>query len=246
MLGWPCDSEASPGDACVAGFEGGQEAKKMGKLFQARSDLRLCIGSCPDVLAAECRSWLKEVEGQIGRLVVSARAATPGALEAAEIRIDGQPMNGTPQEVEPGVHRIEVTAQGYVPVQRTVDVGAGATVQVEVTLSPVRAASQAVPSIILASTGLLALVGGASLIAFGKDEENRLAKECSPRCDPEVVAPIERAWVAGGVALGLGALAAGASLSLWLTSSSKSTNGVLWRGWVSPAGSGGLTVSGEF
>lgn len=250
-LAAPGRALAAPGDACVSGFEGGQEAKKQGKLLKARAELRLCEGSCPELLAAECRGWLTEVQAQIGRARVSVRDEQGRPVDAAAVQIDGEPAAGAEVEVDPGAHVVAVAAQGYVSFRRDIQVAAGATVPVEVTLSrpppqvpPAATWSRGPLALGLGAAGLASMLAGGALLVFGKVEEGRLAGTCSPMCDPGTVRVVEQAWIGGGVGLGAGALLSAAGLWLWLTAPEREPPRVTWRGWVSPDGAGGGVVVG--
>ncbi len=242
---------AEPGDSCVSGFERGQELQKQGHALKARAELRLCAGACPEMLAAECRAWLSEVEKKIGRARVEVKDGEGHAVANPRIEMDGEVAASAEIEVDPGAHAISVKASGFLPAQRNIDVAAGATVPVSITLSPVPAAATETPSgsrkplsIGLGVAGIAGILAGTTLLVYGKADEGRLAGSCKNMCDPGSVASIERAWIAGGVALGAGALLGAAAVLLWPSSQAAKTVSSLWRPWAMSSG-GGLTFTGE-
>jgi serine/threonine-protein kinase len=62
-----------------------------------------------------------------------------GLPRQASVRIDGTPVRGTVQTLEPGSHRLRILAPGYEPFSRNITISAGDTVQTGVTMTPVPA-----------------------------------------------------------------------------------------------------------
>ena len=54
--------------------------------------------------------------------------------ESAVITVDGDPMASTSKKLNPGTHVIEITATGYLPERQQIDVAAGTSPRIEVTL----------------------------------------------------------------------------------------------------------------
>lgn len=247
----PTGAFGAPGDTCVSGFERGQEAKKQGLLVKARAELRLCSGACPEALATECRAWLIEVEGRIGRVRVEVRDPAGRAVEAAVVKIDGAPAQEGEVEVDPGAHAITVTVPGYLPFQRNIDVGPGAMVPVPAVLTalpppPPPPAPSLSLTLGLGITGGLGVLAGGALLAFGKIEEGRLAATCRPACTRESVALIERVWIGGAAALGAGAILGVTALIVWPGGARKAPQSATLRGFIDPQGGGGIVGAGNF
>jgi hypothetical protein len=72
----------------------------------------------------------------IGKVVLK---ITPAALPGQAVTVDGEPVEGTELELEPGEHTIIVTADGHTPVTQTVNVQAGEPLDVPITLEPEKA-----------------------------------------------------------------------------------------------------------
>lgn len=77
----------------------------------------------------------KQLVGKV-KLVV-----TPAGLPGQAVTVDGNPVEGTELELEPGEHTIIVTADGHTPVTQTVNVQAGEPLDVPITLEPEQAAA---------------------------------------------------------------------------------------------------------
>jgi hypothetical protein len=97
---------------------------------------------------AEAASWLRKLEPsasvQVPSNAAPARAQLVVAVNVPEARLmlDGRPVDTLPHaaEVTPGKHHLEVTAPGYAPYQRDVDVPPAAVLPINIEL--VRAVSR--------------------------------------------------------------------------------------------------------
>ena len=85
----------------------------------------------------ELEPYAKVLEGFAEELVIT-RLLVHSPTEGARVSVDGGDPKPTPitLDVEPGSHRVTVTADGFTDGARTVDVPEGATVSVEVPLDP--------------------------------------------------------------------------------------------------------------
>lgn len=107
VLGGAAPAAAQEGDACVTSYEEAQRLQKRSALVQAKAELRLCLGSCPQVLARDCARWLKALEPKIARLTVEVQRSDGGPLEGARVLVDGVPARRGEDgavEVDPGAH----------------------------------------------------------------------------------------------------------------------------------------------
>lgn len=111
---------------------------KLGDAAKAVAAYKNFISSNPGekyadrVVAAGKR--VAELEKQlVGKVTL---VITPAALPGQAITVDGNPVEGTELELEPGEHTIIVTADGHTPVTQTVNVQAGEPLDVAVTLQP--------------------------------------------------------------------------------------------------------------
>ncbi|WP_437761664.1 PEGA domain-containing protein [Sorangium sp. So ce281] len=92
-------------------------------------------------LKPNAEKWLAESRAQVGALKVSVTVAGADAL------VDGKGLGRAPLEgevfVDPGEHRVEATHLDYEPASQTVGVAKGATAEVKLAITPVKAAPQA-------------------------------------------------------------------------------------------------------
>ncbi len=111
--------EAAAGDAadapskqqCAEAYESAQEHRASGKLSQTREELSMCAHeACPSFVQGDCKNWLGEVERELPSVVLSPVDAAGGELEAADMTIDGRPVDpGSKVTVDPGPHVVEVS-----------------------------------------------------------------------------------------------------------------------------------------
>jgi hypothetical protein len=79
------------------------------KLVEAREQLRVCAASrCPAVVAADCSTWLAEVEKAMPSVVLSARSGAGVDLVDVRVSVDGNPLasklDGQALPLNAGVH----------------------------------------------------------------------------------------------------------------------------------------------
>ena len=246
-------------EECVAASEEGQLLQQKGALLAAKAQLELCShASCPAIVAAACTGWLDEVRTATPTLIVVARL--DGVDQAqAQVRLDDQPwlteLDGKPQAVDPGEHRISVELAGQTQQQRlVVNVGEkNRLVLFQLKAPEAIAAPAPVPGVAARPAPVVPLllsgvtVVGVGLFAgLGLSGRNTLAQlNASPcattrTCSPSSVAAISRTFVAADVALAVGVVAAvGAVWQWWRWSSVEVTP-------VVTAGGGGVVLHGRW
>jgi hypothetical protein len=207
--------------ACTPSFEGAQERRARGERIAAREDLLACIAVCTDELRRYCAAWLTEIEAELGAAVIVARrdgANLP--LTEVRVRVDGEEQTpyGGRVFLEPGAHRVEVIHLGET-VAHTVSAEAGGPpASVLATFGGSAPAvdrggdtgegsDEGLPVVVAVLLGIggAALVGAAALAINGHRLRGELEDSCSPRCDPDLSAPIRTQWVISGVLAGVGA-----------------------------------------
>ncbi|HEU5074239.1 MAG TPA: hypothetical protein VFU02_08700, partial [Polyangiaceae bacterium] len=127
---------------------------KLGEYVKARESYIKVLREqlAPDAPAAfiaakqSASEELPEVDRQIATLTLG----VPGVpLESLQITIDGEPVSsavvGVPYPMDPGEHHVVVRAQDYEAAAARVELAAGATRELTLTLAPIRAA-RAAPS----------------------------------------------------------------------------------------------------
>jgi hypothetical protein len=155
---------------------------RLGKMRQAAEYLAYSLRNAPPSSKPAQREatqrFLDEAKAKIG--VVRLRLNVSGA----RVSVNGHPavLDSPPYEVfaDPGAATIEAKSDGYEDTRTTVQVKAGSTQELNLTLVEVKPASRsAVPGIILGGAGVALLGAGIGLIVDAKgktDSSNDLAK----------------------------------------------------------------------
>ncbi|MGK3994233.1 hypothetical protein [Sorangium sp. So ce1024] len=214
------------GQTCAGAYEQAQQLVRDRALLRARAELRLCVSSCPAMLARDCQGWSERVERDMPSVALSATSADGRAPGKVRVLLDGAPLVDAlpkdPIEVDPGRHTL------------TFEDAAGTRVVAVVTLSPgdkalpiavrfpaappptppPRAADDAAPKrerwpLVLVGAGAVALGAGAFLGVKGHIDRGELRSRCAPRCPANEVEAIDVAWKAGAISAGVGFVLAG-------------------------------------
>lgn len=111
----PAQGLAEPAaTACAHAFEDTQRLNQGGKLLEARQQAIVCAQtSCPEVLRADCISWLAELEAALPTVVIDVQ----GARSPVQVLIDDAPVaeatSGRSVTLNPGKHEFAArTARG--------------------------------------------------------------------------------------------------------------------------------------
>jgi hypothetical protein len=219
--------------ACARAYEEAQEQRKSGQLVLARSTLQSCArDECPEFIHNDCGAWYGEVQNEVPTLVFAARSqgrdlsevrVLAGARELSS-HIDGQVV-----ELDPGEYDFEFQAVGMRLLEQHFVIARGERnrlIQVELepmTTEPGGPGSPGVaPSTrrsllwpgIFAGAGALGVAGFATFAVWGRSNQSKLERTCSPVCNPEQVSDVRTKYVIADVSLGVGvaSLAVGAYL----------------------------------
>lgn len=219
-------------DTCITAYEGAQEARHVNDFLRSRAEARLCEHTCPKKLSADCSAWLREVEGQITTVILSATDPDGKVVTKARVSVDGAPVASEtpagPIELNPGEHRLTVENPSGARVTSVVTLAPGERghkVAVRFAEVPAIAPTQPVVSpspksrapYIVGGIGVAGLAAGAVLGIKGQIEKGALAGACAPRCDKHaLVDPIANEWWAGAIAAGVGTVAVGTAILLLL------------------------------
>jgi hypothetical protein len=207
---------------CAQAYEQGQVQRKSGGLLQARITLQQCAqDQCPDFIRNDCLGWFAEVQNDVPTLVFAAKSqgrdlsdvsVSLGSRVLAS-RIDGQLL-----ELDPGAYDLRFQSPGMqTQTKHFVLVPGERNRLIEVELVPVGAATeQAVPpplpprprSLLLpgifAGVGAVGLGGFAGLGAWGRSNESKLERSCSPNCRKGDVSDVKTKYLLADVSLGVG------------------------------------------
>ena len=239
MLAAPVAAAEEPtGDkaACVAALDDAQSLQSAHELTRARAQLVACSSeTCPDVVREDCAQSLRELDATIPTIVLSATVDGNDAVDAV-VRLDGAvvegALGGRALAVDPGPHVVRFERAGSAPVEVKVVAREGeknrpvaATFvlpRIAPPPSPPRhVASEGGPrlpilSVVLGSAGLAAIGGGVFMRMRADSDAQDLRGSCAPACDPAERDALSQRLVVSNVALGIGAVALGASALTWL------------------------------
>lgn len=226
VLAAPSTAAADEVDRCVAASERGQEARRSGALASAREAFIACSAdTCPAVVRAACAEWLDALAKIAPTVTVAITTPDGNDVASARVAIDGRATTlGSAVSLDPGVHRIDVDADGYDKATMPFVAREGEPNRVvRVTLvkkktaePPPRTASGGRPSAVTWITGGLAVVALGSFTYFGLTGRARAADlrdTCAPGCAESDRAAVATRYIVADVSL-LGALVLG-SVSLW-------------------------------
>lgn len=231
-------------EACAQAAYDGQDDLRYARLLQARTKLVACASdACPLDVREDCARWLKDAQELLPSLTV--RVVDPTGLDVTEATISVDetvvPLNGHWIELDPGLHKIHVTAAGEAPgsheSQDVVVVAGeqGRVVTIALQAQPAAAAAAAAPAaltdsrlIVPAPAWLLGAVGLAALGSFAtfgilsSNEHAALQDSCAPQCSDAQLQSGQRYALVADISLvgGIAALAGGA---LWTVFSQKAS-----------------------
>jgi len=92
-----------------------------------------------------CGALARRLDGRIGRVVVEVPAEPPGVAVRVAGAAISQALWGVPYAVAPGAVAVEATAEGHAPFRQEVQVAAGQTLPVRVTMRALERPAQATP-----------------------------------------------------------------------------------------------------
>lgn len=230
---------------CVEAHEKAQEARKEGRLLEAKERLLICArDECPAVLRKECGPWLTEVSSSIPTVVIAAKG--PGGAELIDVRVSvgerelATSLDGRAIEVDPGVQTFRFETAGQEAIDKEVVVREGVKNQtIQVQFGPVAveapkpapvtpdlppdadvSESRPIPTLVYVLGG----VGAASLLASAYFEASGLSKRgdlddqgCKPYCPKDDVDAAKRDILIGDIALGVGIASLGAATYFYMT-----------------------------
>jgi tetratricopeptide (TPR) repeat protein len=222
----------------------GQAYERLGELPKAVGAFETYLenASPSDPNQQRARAQLAAIRERLGRTSI----VITGGPEGATILIDGEDHGRTPRpdpiSVAPGNHQVEIVREGHRPFEAMVSVAAGRSVEVEAVLDEDVAGGDGPPlvPIILWGAGGAAVVAGAVLggIALGKAN----GADTSDGSDADSARGLA---LGADIAIGVGVLAAGAGLLVYLLSSGDDESDVALTPAVGP-GFAGAMARGSF
>ena len=215
-------------EACGAAHLDAQRFRRANELLKARDAMKLCArSSCPSRIAADCTTWLDEIE--VPSVILAVRG--PDGKDAIDVRVslDGrlltERLDARPVEVDPGPHRFRFEIPGQQPLEEQVLVREGERgrrISVDFPRpSPPPAKDAPVPppsgptiptaTWVLGGVGVVGLAGFAVFATMGRVGQDDLDEQgCAPNCRD--VDDVRRNYAIGDVSLAVGIVATGAAL----------------------------------
>ena len=271
-------AEAQPAkQACFDAYPNAQRLRKAGKLRASRAELVTCSqDACPAAMRKDCTQWMSEVAADIPSIVIAATDESGADTPEVAVVVDGERakerLDGNPLELDPGEHTLTLTHRGAT-LERAIVLRAGerrrtiavsfakpktATPAPSATAAPTTAPPDERPkagvptaTYVLGGVGLASLAASAYFYFDQKRVHDDLSSSCAPRCSPDDVSPLKTRQLLAGITGGVGVVALGAAIALYVTRPSAETNASvgLLRG--SPGlglapGAATLSYSGRF
>lgn len=126
-----------------------QEQAALGRLTAAFANAEQCnreadqdpLPSVRRELAARCQALVTQLQQRLGRVTVVVEGAPAELVVTLNDARVPPALLGAPYAVDPGSVRVAVSAAGFEPFARSVQLAEGATVEVRASLTPVRAAA---------------------------------------------------------------------------------------------------------
>jgi hypothetical protein len=236
----PLSARADEKTACVDAHIEGQRLRDAGKLRAARQKFVTCgAQTCPGPVSRECADWLRDVEGMLPTMLVTARDASGQESADVTVRVDGElvlpRLSGMPTPIDPGEHTLRFAwPDGRVREQRLLVTAGEKNRRVAVDYPealpvatpppppplPPRDSGVRVPaaSVALGAVGVLGLGSFTVLGIDALSRAHRLESTCAPACSPEASSTMRREGIVADVSLGVGLVALGAALWIFVSS----------------------------
>jgi hypothetical protein len=218
---------------CLTLHEKAQELRKQSKLLETRKVLRTCSNeACPGLVRGDCVDWLAEVERAIPTVVfevVLSGHDVPNAKITEGDRPLKETINGTPVELDAGVHQFKAEIPGHSPIETTVVTREGEKARVirfDFTPPPPitpplvpgpENGARPVPTSVYVS-GALAVATLAAGTTFGViafQKRNQLT--CSPLCTSSELSPVRTAALLSDIFFGGAIVSVGVATVFLLT-----------------------------
>ncbi len=211
---------------CAASYESAQVLRRDEHLEAARTQLLICQSTCPQRLAGDCTSWLRDVESLTPTVRLVARDTGGQKIADALTTVDGRLVDARERAVavEPGAHIFRFERRGTDAAEVRIELHAGERERViAVVLSPSarplqRESAPPAPrtaSYVLGGVGVAGLVTAGILAIKGDVDRSSLRASCAPECDPARVDAVRTLWWTSAGVGAAGAIALGLAVVLW-------------------------------
>lgn len=229
--------------ACSRSFEQSQRLRNSSQYLAAIDEVVKCADpKCGSALFDECTKIYDQLQTATPSVVFAARDDLGKELTSVVVTIDGRPsqdqLDGKPVRVDPGNHQFAFSSDGYEGTEQAILIRAGEQFRaINAVLPRSEGSRTAEPPPSQAPAGdalvhrrvplasyVLGAVSGVGLGAFvgfrlaGSSRYDDLERECKPNCAPSTVDSVRQKYVISDVALGIGAAAAIAAVTVYLVS----------------------------
>jgi len=236
----PATKEPLSKAQCAEAFEQSQVLRNSFQYVAATAQALRCASlECGSVLSEECNRIYGELQAATPSIVLGARSEGGGELRGVSVRVDGgaRPvtLDGTPLLLDPGDHEFAFSAPGFEPLEQRVVVLAGERFRPIIgVLKKEAPLAESVPDVpppqrrktpllsyALGGVGVLGFAGFVGFRVAGAAKYDDLAQSCKPACTSDAVDRVRQKYTLSYVALGLGAAASVAAVTLYLTAPSE-------------------------
>lgn len=222
VVGWMLQvdtAHADPRDNCLEAHIEGQKLEHAGQLRSASRIYATCTSpTCPAAIRKDCDEWRQRTQRATPTIVVRTTDEAGRDLQAT-LSVDDVPVElalGRAIELDPGPHRVDVSAPGRTPTSVSVVAVAGEKDRIlPVVLSaPVPAPlplSADRPSVLHWAPLTLAGVGAVGVTLFAvvglgaRADDRALAGSCAPACNPSRADDLRERYLVADVSLAVGA-----------------------------------------
>jgi hypothetical protein len=234
---------------CDEHYQAAQVSRDNKKYLDAHAHLLKCVApECPDLMRRDCVQWMGEVTAATPSIVIEMRGAP---RETATVLIDGVrvagALDGVSVNVDPGPRVLRIESPTTEPYESTLTVYEGEKLRkLTVALQPRRAAASAPAAssaetptlgtrrrvgplfyVAGASGGALVLTGGVFAV-LGLTQRAHLSDRCGATgCPTSDVDAVRTKFLAADIMAGVGLLALGVAVVLYITSPESATATVM-------------------
>lgn len=204
--------------SCVDAAEAIAPLQKRGALIEALEQARRCSAeTCTRAIRDYCRPQQTQLEADLPSAVFSVESAG-AALPTAALQVDGvEVAPNQPVQLDPRVHRLAATLEGYVAGEVEFGLNRGekrkpvviSLVPVSVTAATPASPSPTFPAWPWVTSGALAVGGWAVFGVLGisvRNDRAKLETTCSPGCLSSQVTPVRFNAAVADVGLVAGSL----------------------------------------
>jgi hypothetical protein len=234
VLAFASPAIAQDTNACVSAYERGQVDRRAGHFDGAREAFATCTAEgCPSVVKERCVQFARDLEAAQPTLIVVVHDETGHDVGAVRVALDGaaaSPLPSTALRVDPGEHTLRVetglgNAEQRLVVRegeknRRVELAVGRAIIAR--MEPTPSSTTPIAAWTFTGIGALGVVTAGVLSAVGWGMYGNLSSQCGHQCSDDRVAPLRTVWTAAFIPLGIGLIAGGVAVALFVSHGKRS------------------------